>query len=67
METQIRVNQIELEKLPISDLYAVLDSLEGVYVGVDFFKEKSIISDEIDKRVKLVFPDFNKYKDPKDY
>lgn len=67
MEQEIKVNKDELAKLTISDLYAVFDSLEGVYVGVDFNQEKTIITNEIDKRVKLVFPDFSKYKETNDY
>ncbi len=59
----VKVNREQLEKLPLSDLYALFDSLESVYRNVNFFDEKDIVSEEIDKRVKLIFPDFNKFKE----
>lgn len=67
MGQEIKVNNDELAKLPISDLYAIFDSLDSWYVGVNFDKEKTIITEEIYKRVKLIFPDFNKYKETNDY
>jgi hypothetical protein len=63
MTDAVRVNREELEKLPLSDLYALFDSLEGLYRNVNFFDEKDIVTSEIDKRVKLIFPDFDKFKE----
>lgn len=56
MEQEINFNQKQLNKLPLSELIILRKQLSIIIPT--FYMD--IICDEIDKRIKLIFPDFKR-------
>lgn len=53
------MNQIELDKLSIQDLILLREEL-WIMIDISY---RVIIEQELDKRIKLIFPDYNRHED----
>lgn len=56
MPQKIKVNETELHKLSLQDLYALSKDIMDVY-NANYI---SIINEEVNKRISLIFPDFKR-------
>lgn len=60
----LKVNRSEIDKMSMSELTQMAEYLDTCnnWIRVNFHRESRVLRDEIDRRLKVVFPEFDPYK-----